>query len=158
MRCPNCAAEDTRVIDSRPADANTAIRRRRSCPVCDHRFTTYERPMAVTVVRKRNGRLEAFSAEKLRRGVAAAVVGRPFGSEVVDDLVEAVEFEAMTGSGPIESSRIGEMVLERLRAVDEVAYLRFASVYKEFQAGSDFERELARLDALSADLIARPEF
>lgn len=146
MRCPNCHAEDTRVIDSRPVDENTAIRRRRSCPECDHRFTTYERPMVVLVVRKRNSRLEAFSAEKLRRGVSSALAGRPVRNDFVDELVETVEFAAMDAAGPIESSRIGQIVLEQLRSVDEVAYLRFASVYKEFQAGADFERELAQME------------
>lgn len=102
--------------------------------------------MVVLVVRKRNSRLEAFSAEKLRRGVSSALAGRPVRNDFVDELVETVEFAAMDAAGPIESSRIGQIVLEQLRSVDEVAYLRFASVYKEFQAGADFERELAQME------------
>lgn len=152
MECPMCQQADTRVIDSRPAEGGRAIRRRRSCPDCDHRFTTYERQAPVLSVRKRSGRMEPFHPGKLRRGIAAALTDRPVSDDSIDDLVESVEAEVVEVGGTIDSARIGSAVLEGLRSLDEVAYLRFASVYKDFQAGSDFERELAELEGGPIDL------
>lgn len=143
MRCPDCLADDTRVIDSRPADEGTAIRRRRMCEACDARFTTYERSDRTLMVRKRSGTLEPFDSAKLSAGVGAALADRPTSATQVSTLVSEVE-AALNRSGRIvESDEIGRRVLESLRSVDEVAYLRFASVYKEFQGTEDFEREMA---------------
>ncbi|MFP3915762.1 MAG: transcriptional regulator NrdR [Actinomycetota bacterium] len=147
MRCPECRAADTKVIDSRPADDGTSIRRRRLCAACDRRFTTYERHERVLMVRKRSGDLEPFDSAKLSAGVGAALADRPSSATEVSSLVREVE-TAIRGTGTVDSEEIGREVLERLRVVDEVAYLRFASVYKEFQGAEDFEREMAALDSV----------
>ena len=147
MLCPACGATDTRVIDSRPVETASAIRRRRECEACQHRFTTYERPEPQLVVRKRNGRLEAFSAPKLASGVSAALADRPVSGSEVEQLVSEVETTLRTAGSQVTSEEIGREVLERLKGLDEVAYLRFASVYKEFQDATDFEREMAELDS-----------
>jgi transcriptional repressor NrdR len=146
MRCPICGADDTRVIDSRPADQSTAIRRRRACPECGHRFTTYERGAPVVLVRKRNGRIEPFSPQKLHRGVESALADRPVPSAALADLLDDIEMAAGAHGGPMPSERIGHLVLDGLRVLDEVAYLRFASVYKGFQDAEDFGREVAALE------------
>lgn len=147
MRCPSCGASDTRVIDSRPAEAGNSIRRRRECEGCGHRFTTYERLEPQLVVRKRSGRLEAFSTTKLASGVSAALADRSVSGSEVQQLVAEVE-DALRAEGPqVTSEEIGREVLERLKALDEVAYLRFASVYKGFQDAADFEKEMAELDS-----------
>lgn len=147
MHCPACRASETRVIDSRPAEDGTAVRRRRACEACEHRFTTYERLEPQVVVRKRNGRLEAFSAPKLASGVSAALADRPVSGSAVEQLVAEVEELLRSGAPQVTSEDIGHMVLERLRGLDEVAYLRFASVYKEFQDAADFEKEMAELES-----------
>lgn len=146
MRCPLCATEDTRVIDSRPAEDGGAIRRRRECLVCGERFTTFERPVIVATVVKRSGRSEAFDREKIRRGLEFALADRPVPEGTVDDIVARIEASARAGSALVTSEELGKAVLAELRDVDEVAYLRFASVYKEFQGAGDFEREAAALD------------
>lgn len=147
MRCPECDAVDTRVIDSRPADEGTAIRRRRLCEECQSRFTTYERHDRNLMVRKRSGTLEPFDASKLSAGVGAALADRPASATQVSRLVAEVESSLAGRGGVVDSEEIGREVLERLRQVDEVAYLRFASVYKEFQGAEDFEREMAALES-----------
>lgn len=147
MRCPECRADETRVIDSRPADDGTAIRRRRTCEVCGVRFTTYERCERELMVRKRSGKLEPFDAAKLSAGVGAALADRPTSATDISSLVGAVERLIRSRGGTVDSEDIGRAVLEKLRTVDEVAYLRFASVYKEFQGAEDFEREMAALDS-----------
>lgn len=147
MRCPECRADETRVIDSRPSDDGAAIRRRRACEACGARFTTYERYERVLMVRKRSGDLEPFDAAKLSAGVGAALADRPASATQVSSLVGEVERTIRGKGGTVDSEDIGRAVLERLRAVDEVAYLRFASVYKEFQGAEDFEREMATLDS-----------
>lgn len=147
MLCPACQATDTHVIDSRPVEGGGAIRRRRECESCRHRFTTYERPEPQLMVRKRSGRLEAFSAPKLASGISAALADRPVSGSEVQALVREVE-ETIRGRGPqVSSEDIGQEVLQRLKGLDEVAYLRFASVYKEFQGAADFEREMAELES-----------
>ncbi len=146
MRCPLCATEDTKVIDSRPAENGGAIRRRRECLVCGERFTTFERPVIVATVVKRSGRNEAFDREKIRRGLEFALADRPVPEGTVDDIVARIEASARAGSAHVTSQELGKAVLAELRDVDEVAYLRFASVYKEFQGASDFEREAAALE------------
>jgi transcriptional repressor NrdR len=147
MLCPTCGASDNRVVDSRPAEDGRAIRRRRQCESCEDRFTTYERLEPQLVVRKRNGRLEAFSTAKLTSGVSAALADRPVSGSQVEALIENVEGSLRSAGGQITSEQIGHEVLERLRDLDEVAYLRFASVYKEFKGAADFEKELAELES-----------
>lgn len=146
MRCPYCGAEDTRVIDSRPAEAGVAIRRRRACETCGERFTTYERRESAVMVLKRDGRIEPFAPEKIRGGVANALADREVEEGALDALAAAVEVRVRAHGGPVPTEEIGHWVLEALRPLDEVAYLRFASVYKEFEGASDFEREMAALE------------
>jgi transcriptional repressor NrdR len=147
MLCPSCGADDTRVIDSRPAETGSSIRRRRECEGCGHRFTTYERLEPQLMVLKRSGRVEAFSPAKLASGISAALADRPVSGSDVESVVDGIE-DVVAGFGPhITSEQIGRLVLERLRELDEVAYLRYASVYKEFQGAADFEKEMAELEA-----------
>jgi transcriptional repressor NrdR len=149
MRCPKCQADDTKVIDSREADDGTAIRRRRSCLSCLHRFTTYERLEEVPLmVLKTNGQREPFDRAKVIAGISAACKGRPVSAEQIEQLGEDVEDVARLEGPDVPSSVIGVEVLDRLRQLDEVAYLRFASVYKGFDAASDFQRELVLLKKL----------
>lgn len=145
MLCPACDATDIRVIDSRPAENGMAIRRRRECEVCAHRFTTYERLEPQLMVRKRSGRLEPFSPTKLASGISAALADRPVSGSDVEGVVDEID-DTVRASGPqVTSEEIGRLVLDRLRELDEVAYLRYASVYKEFQGAADFEKETALL-------------
>ena len=149
VRCPACQHLDTKVIDSRPSDEATSIRRRRSCPECSHRFTTYERLEDVPLmVVKRSGERVHFSRAKVVAGAGAACKGRSVTDDDLDTLAEEVE-EAMRrlalSGADVTTSDVGHAVLERLRAIDEVAYVRFASVYKNFDAAADFSRELALL-------------
>jgi transcriptional repressor NrdR len=146
MRCPFCDANDTRVVDSRPAEGGAAIRRRRECPTCGNRFTTFERREAALVVRKRNGSVQPFSAVKVQRGVSYAIADRPVPPGAVENLVRDVESRAREHGPEVASSQIGQWVLEGLRRIDRVAYLRFASVYKEFAGTHDFQAELAALE------------
>lgn len=146
MLCPLCGADDTRVVDSRPADQGASIRRRRACGACGSRFTTYERAEAVLLVRKRDGQIEPFQTAKVRRGFEFALADRPIAADALDGMVERVEQHARAAGPVVESDVIGRAVLAELRGADEVAYVRFASVYKEFQGLSDFERELAGLE------------
>ncbi|MDO8391191.1 MAG: transcriptional regulator NrdR [Actinomycetota bacterium] len=149
MRCPKCLADDTKVIDSREAEEGTTIRRRRQCLACSHRFTTYERAEEVPlVVVKSNGQREPFDRAKLVAGVAAACKGRPVSAEQIDQLGEAIEDEVRLQGPEVATQLIGVEVLDRLRLLDEVAYLRFASVYKGFDAAADFQRELVLLKKL----------
>ena len=149
MRCPKCQVDDTKVIDSREADEGTSIRRRRVCGSCAHRFTTYERLEEVPlVVIKGNGTREPFDRTKLVAGVTAACKGRPVTADQIDALGEAVEDEVRLRGPEVFTSVVGVEVLDRLRSLDEVAYLRFASVYKGFDAAADFQRELVLLKKL----------
>jgi len=149
VRCPKCLADDTKVIDSREAEEGSTIRRRRSCPVCSHRFTTYERAEEVPlVVVKSDGRREPFDRTKLVAGVAAACKGRPVSIDEIVRLAEAVEDDMRVQGGEVASRAVGLGALDRLRCLDEVAYLRFASVYKGFDAASDFQRELVLLEKM----------
>lgn len=149
MRCPDCLSDATRVIDSRPSEDGAAIRRRRLCEACESRFTTYERSERALMVRKRSGALEEFDAAKLSAGLGAALADRPASSHDVASLVSDVEKAVRRRGGIVDSEAIGLAVLARLRTFDEVAYLRFASVYKEFQGAEDFEREMASLDSVA---------
>ncbi len=146
MRCPACSSLDDKVVDSRTADDGAAIRRRRECLACGRRFTTYERlEEAPLLVLKRSGGREPFRRAKVEAGVLAAAKNRPVSAAQVEALAAEVE-EALRLEGPeLPSARIGAAVLDRLRALDEVAYLRFASVYKGFEGPGDFEREVGLL-------------
>lgn len=147
MHCPACASDDTKVIDSRTAEEGSAIRRRRQCPECGFRFTTFERmEQVLLVVSKSHGGREPFDRSKIIAGVAAAAKGRPVSVERIELLAEEVEDQLRLEGGEITTARVGLAVLDRLRDLDEVAYLRFASVYKGFDDASDFDRELRLLD------------
>ena len=141
-----CHTEDTKVIDSRSSEEGLSIRRRRECMQCGHRFTTFERAAYQPMVRKRDGRLEPFAADKVRMGIEQALADRPVPAGLVEALVLQAE-DLFTPQNPIVwAGDIGDTVLDGLRAADEVAYLRFASVYKEFTGAGDFEREMATLE------------
>jgi transcriptional repressor NrdR len=146
MRCPECGVDDDRVVDSRPADHGGAVRRRRSCSACGARFSTIERPLHPPLdVRKRGGAVRPFDVEKVRSGIDRAANGR-LDDTVVADLAAAVERSLRAhGSRTVTSEQVGLEVLARLRDVDSVAYVRFASVYKDFEGPEDFEQELVEL-------------
>jgi transcriptional repressor NrdR len=150
MRCPNCASLDTQVKDSRPTEDSSVIRRRRVCLACNFRFTTFERVQLreLTVI-KRNGRRVPFDRDKLLRSVQISLRKRPVEPERVEQLVSKIvrELESQ-GESEISSETIGEMVMEHLRGLDDVAYVRFASVYRNFREAKDFS---AVLDELSAE-------
>ena len=148
VRCVVCRHEDTKVVDSRTAEDGAAIRRRRECPACLHRFTTFERMDEVPLmVAKTHGGREPFDRSKLISGVMAAAKGRPIDEDAVNALADSVEEELRNAGGSeVSTSRIGLAVLERLKNLDEVAYIRFASVYKNFDGAEDFQREVALLD------------
>jgi transcriptional repressor NrdR len=146
VRCPYCESEDTRVVDSRPAEDGRAIRRRRECSTCGQRFTTFERPSVVVTVLKRDQTVQQYDADKVRRGLDASLADRPGASEAVDEIVADIDQWARSTSGSVSSQEIGRRILDALRSRDEVAYLRFASVYKGFEGASDFEREVAALE------------
>ena len=152
MRCPFCGHDDTQVKDSRPSDDNAAIRRRRLCPACGGRFTTFERvETAMVQVRKRTGDVEPFDASKVAAGVSAACKSRPVDPGQIAVLVADVEDALRSLGKEVTSDEVGLEVLLRLRALDEVAAVRFASVYKGFDTISDFVREIRLLQAPSAD-------
>ena len=147
MKCLYCNATESRVVDSRPTDEGLAIRRRRECVNCGRRFTTYEKieTVQIMVVKKDDSR-EAFDADKIRRGLIKACEKRPVAMHDVDALVRDVEQQIMNSlEQEVSSSRIGEMVMERLRNLDEVAYVRFASVYRSFCDINTFMEELKSL-------------
>ena len=145
MRCPECGFDSSRVVDSRPSEEGVAIRRRRECESCSARFTTYERTEVNRRVRKRNGSVEPFDTAKLTAGLRSALAERPVPETAMDDIVSSVMTRLFIGSAPVESSAIGNVVLEHLKELDTVAYLRFASVYEEFEGAEDFEQALAEL-------------
>ena len=141
MRCPFCGHDDSQVKDSRPTEDNSAIRRRRQCEGCGWRFTTFERIQLrdLTVI-KSNGMREPFEREKLERSLSVACRKRPVDAAQIEKLASAIQRQLETlGESEIEAKRIGEFVMDGLKAVDAVAYIRFASVYKEFTEAKDFE-------------------
>ncbi len=141
MRCPFCAHDDSQVKDSRPTEDNTSIRRRRQCESCGARFTTFERVQLreVTVV-KSDGKREAFDRGKLEQSVILACRKRGVEQERIDQLVSGIQRQAETaGESEVASSLIGELVMDGLRQLDSVAYIRFASVYRDFSEARDFE-------------------
>jgi transcriptional repressor NrdR len=156
MRCPYCASENTQVKDSRPAEENQAIRRRRHCDACGGRFTTYERvQLRELIVIKRSGRRVPFEREKLARSVETAVRKRPIQPERVDRMVSGIvrQLESM-GESEVPSTAIGELVMEALKVTDAVAYVRFASVYRDFRDAADFQEVLGEI---RASLAAEPQ-
>jgi transcriptional repressor NrdR len=147
MRCPSCGSLDTQVKDSRPTEDSAAIRRRRVCLACNFRFTTFERvQLRELVVLKRNGRRVPFDRDKLLRSLSIALRKRPVEPEQVEQLVSKIvrDLESI-GESEITSETIGETVMENLRTLDDVAYVRFASVYRNFREPKDFEQALAEL-------------
>ena len=152
MHCPFCRNTDTRVLDSRVAEDGTSIRRRRQCPACERRFTTIEQMQLVVV--KRSGVVEPFSREKVVSGVAKACKGRPVSEADLARLGQQVEerFRA-SGLGEIPTQDVGVAILGPLRDLDAVAYLRFASVYRQYDCVEDFEAEIKRLR--SGDLVSK---
>ena len=147
MRCPYCGGEETQVKDSRPTEDNTAIRRRRVCSTCGGRFTTFERvQLRELSVVKRNGRRAPFDREKLARSVQIAVRKRPVEPERIERMISGIvrQLES-SGESDIPAEQIGTLVMEGLRELDDVAYVRFASVYKNFREAKDFEALLGEL-------------
>ncbi len=146
MRCPWCGGEEVRVVDSRPAEQGTAIRRRRECAACGRRFTTFERIEGVgLMVRKRDGTREPWDRAKVLAGIRKAIVNRPVSDAQVEQLVDRIEGRMRRRGPEVTSQQIGLEVLQHLQRLDQVAYMRFASVYKDFQQLTDFERELGIL-------------
>jgi transcriptional repressor NrdR len=146
MRCPWCAHPDDKVVDSRTAEGGAAIRRRRECLRCGRRFTTFERPEpSHLVVVKRDGTKDPFDRRKVVAGIMKAVKNRPVTVEEVENVASAVEAKLRKRGSVVTSQDVGLEVLSRLRKLDEVAYIRFASVYKDFQEITDFEQELGLL-------------
>ena len=148
MRCPYCGHDDSQVKDSRPTDDGAAIRRRRQCEGCAARFTTFERiQLRDVVVLKSEGRREPFDREKLLRSIAIATRKRSIEPLRVEKLVSGIQRQLETsGEGEVSSKRIGEMVMEGLKALDPVAYIRFASVYRDFSEARDFEAFAGTVD------------
>ena len=141
MRCPFCGHDDSQVKDSRPTEDNSAIRRRRQCEGCGGRFTTFERiQLRELVVIKSEGKREPFDREKLERSLSVACRKRPVDNTQIEKLASAIQRQLETlGESEIETKRIGEFVMDGLKALDSVAYIRFASVYKDFSEAKDFE-------------------
>jgi transcriptional repressor NrdR len=147
MRCPFCGHDDTQVKDSRPSEDNSAIRRRRHCPECGGRFTTFERvQLRELIVVKKSGRREPFDRDKLERSINHALRKRPVERERVDRMITGIvrRLESM-GENEIASAMIGELVMQALSSLDKVAYVRFASVYKNFREAKDFEAILGEI-------------
>lgn len=145
MRCPKCQADDTSVIDSRESENGSAIRRRRECNKCSYRFTTYERMDALNfiVVKKDNTR-EAYSRMKLEKSLWIACQKRPVRQDQVESVLSSIEDELRTEK-EVDSHRIGSLVMKYLKKLDDVAYIRYASVYREFKDVASFQKELSRL-------------
>ncbi len=147
MKCPFCGCEETKVIDSRAVDENNSIRRRRQCEKCENRFTTYERLEVVTIaVIKKDGTRETFDRNKVYDGIAKSCNKRAISLETIDNIVDEIENKLLNSlEKEVKSSLIGEMVMEKLKQIDEVAYVRFASVYKHFEDIDTFDEEIKKL-------------
>lgn len=141
MRCPFCRSDDTQVKDSRPTEDNSAIRRRRHCPACASRFTTFERiQLRELIVIKKNGARSPFNRDKLARSLSVALRKRPVDPDRIERMVNVIQRRLETSGEPdVTSKNIGEMVMEGLATLDQVAYVRFASVYRNFHEAKDFE-------------------
>ena len=147
MKCPYCGNIDTRVIDSRPADDGTVIRRRRSCDACSKRFTTYEKVETIPlIIIKKDDNREQYDRSKIEGGVLRACYKRPVSAEEIQKTIDAIETDIFSREEKeIPSSVIGEIVMEHLKGVDPVAYVRFASVYREFKDVNTFMAELKKI-------------
>lgn len=146
MHCPRCKSSDTAVIDSRLAEDGRAVRRRRECTKCDHRFTTFERQeMASLIVVKRDGTREPYERSKLERGIWLACTKRPVTQEQIDTLLTTLEEKWGGMDKEISSQQIGEDVMRELKKLDQVAYIRFASIHREFADVEEFKEELGKL-------------
>lgn len=147
MRCPFCRSEDTRVIDSRLADDGDAVRRRRECNACGERFTTLEHALLrMPYVVKSDGSREAFDEMKLRSGMTRALEKRPVDTDAVESAIQRIQHKLLTsGDREVPALRIGEWVMQELNELDQVAYVRFASVYRSFQDVDEFSEEVKRL-------------
>lgn len=147
MRCPQCSTRDTRVVDSRDLDESATIRRRRECPACSARFTTYERVEAARlVVAKRDGTRQEFDRDKLASGLAKALTRRPVPDDAAERAADSIEGELRSsGLSEIPSPRVGALAMDRLRGLDHIAYIRFASVYQSFEDLADLKREVDQL-------------
>jgi transcriptional repressor NrdR len=152
MRCPQCGTRDTRVVDSRDLDESATIRRRRACEACGTRFTTYERVEAARlVVVKRDGVRQEFDRDKLASGLAKALTRRPVAEDAAERAADEIEAQLRSsGVSEVPSSRIGLLAMEKLRALDHIAYIRFASVYESFEDLEDLKREVDSLFAENA--------
>lgn len=150
MRCPECDATDNRVVDTRTSRGGRAVRRRRECAVCKARFTTYEYVEERTIqVLKSGGNAEDYDREKLARSVFTACAKRPVSASEIEVVVDEIEDLLSSQAGlEVPSARIGKLVMERLRKLDRVAYVRFASVYKDFQSIDEFQEEVEDLNTL----------
>lgn len=147
MKCPFCNEQDTKVIDSRPADDNSSIRRRRQCERCGKRFTTYEKleTVPLMVIKKDNTR-ENYDRSKIEKGVLQSCHKRPISPQQINDLIDEIEGQIFAmEEKEIATSLIGELVMEKLQEIDEVAYVRFASVYREFKDVDSFMQEIEKL-------------
>lgn len=148
MNCPNCQNEDTKVLDSRPVEDGSAIRRRRECEKCSFRFSTYEEIeiLDLTVVKK-DSRRELYSREKLEKGIKSAFEKRPHTDDTLRKLISGIEQEIQKKSkdGEITTEEIGEIVIKRMKKTDKVAYIRFASVYRQFADVEEFKQALEKL-------------
>jgi transcriptional repressor NrdR len=148
MHCPNCQNEDTKVLDSRPVEEGSAIRRRRECEKCEFRFSTYEQIeiLDLTVVKK-DGRKELYSREKLERGIKRAFEKRPHTDDTLRKLISGIEQEIQKKAkdSEIKGVDIGEIVMRKMKKVDKVAYIRFASVYRQFEDLDEFKEEIKKL-------------
>lgn len=147
MKCPYCGARDTKVIDSRPANDNSAIRRRRECETCNKRFTTYEKveTIPLIVIKKDNNR-EPYDRTKIESGILKSCHKRPISAKQISDTIDAIETEIFSREErEIPASVIGEIVMDKLQALDAVAYVRFASVYREFKDINTFLQEIKKI-------------
>ena len=153
MRCPFCGNEDTQVKDSRPTEDNASIRRRRYCPACGSRFTTFERiQLRELSVVKSNGEKAPFDREKLSRSLKIALRKRPVEDDRIERIVNSIQRRLETlGENDIPTKVIGEMVMEQLKELDQVAYVRFASVYRNFREAKDFEEFVGKLEDVKDD-------
>lgn len=147
MKCPFCGHENTRVIDSRPADENNSIRRRRVCDECDKRFTTYEKVETIPlIIVKKDDNRETYDRAKIEQGILRACHKRPVSAKQIEEIVDSVENQIFNKEEKeISSSVIGEMVMDKLKDIDSVAYVRFASVYREFKDINTFMDELKKV-------------
>jgi transcriptional repressor NrdR len=153
MHCPFCAHEETKVIDSRLAGDDRQVRRRRECSDCGERFTTFESPeLVMPRLIKRDKTREPFDEVKLRNGIVRALEKRPVSSETIEEIVSRIIHRLQTvGEQEVPARIVGEMVMEALQSVDEVAYVRFASVYRSFQDVTEFQEEILRLQQMTGD-------